>query len=160
MLQFLRATEPTEFIPNVTRDILRRRMAKPQRHRLLHSFPLAAAMPAAQVNDKHLGFRAFPLSQERELLVGVLPHPFCNPTVRGCGFCTFPHEQFSSAKAAAVALRIVRELDVRLQVDPTLSGRRVSGLYFGGGTANLTPAESFRTLCHTLQKRSIFPKPK
>ncbi len=31
---------------------------------------------------------------DRGLLVGVLPHSFCNPAVAGCGFCTFPHETF------------------------------------------------------------------
>ncbi|MBS0202079.1 MAG: Fe-S oxidoreductase [Planctomycetes bacterium] len=133
-------------------DILRRRMEKPQRHRLLHSFPLAAAMSPAQPDDVQRGFRAFPVDSiaGRKLLVGVLPHPFCNPTVRGCGFCTFPHEQFSSVKAAAVATRIVRELDQRMEAQPDLNGRQIAGLYFGGGTANLTPAESFRTLCRTL----------
>ncbi|HEY4259811.1 MAG TPA: radical SAM protein [Schlesneria sp.] len=134
---------------NVTRDILRRRMMKPQRHRLLQSFPLAAAMPPAQPLDQQERFLAFPMSPagERELLVGILPHPFCNPTVRGCGFCTFPHEQFSGFKAALVASLIVKELEQRLDAQPELRGRKVAALYFGGGTANLTPSDSFRLLC-------------
>ena len=32
----------------------------------------------------------------------------------------------------------------------SLFGQPVAGLYFGGGTANLTPAEPFRKLCRTL----------
>ena len=149
-----RTTSQRREIPaTVTHDILRRRMEKPQRHRLLHSFPLAAAMPPVTPEDAERGFRAFPLDSiaGRKLLVGVLPHPFCNPAIQGCGFCTFPHEQFSSAKATAVATRIGRELQQRLDAQPDLAGRQISGLYFGGGTANLTPAESFRTLCRTLQ---------
>lgn len=146
----MRETQSTVSDSGVMREILQRRMKKPQRHRLLHSFPLAAAMPPANPVDMAQGFRSFPLNAQRDLLLGVLPHPFCNPTVQGCGFCTFPHEQFSSAKAAAVAVRIVRELELRLKGDPTLPGRRISGLYFGGGTANLTPAESFRTLCQAI----------
>lgn len=153
MLQSFFPAAPQAEVPlNVTQEILRRRMAKPQRHRLLHSFPLAAAMPPVQATDKAQGFKAFPLTTKRKLLVGVLPHPFCNPTIRGCGFCTFPHEQFSSAKAAAVATRIVKELQMRLEADSTLLGRKVSGLYFGGGTANLTPAASFQSLCQTLER--------
>lgn len=156
MLQLFRSAPTTSPVPestsSVMHDILKRRMAKPQRHRLLHSFPLAAAMPPVETKDVESGFRAFPLSSERELLVGVLPHPFCNPAVRGCGFCTFPHEQFSSAKAAVVASALVRELELRLEADPNLRGRKIKGLYFGGGTANLTPADSFRKLCRAVHQ--------
>jgi hypothetical protein len=85
--------------------LLRERMSKPQRHRLLHGFPLAAAMPFANEEVRSLsdaGDQRFaPVSDcDRELLVGVLPHSFCNPKIAGCGFCTFPHEDFSSLKAA------------------------------------------------------------
>jgi hypothetical protein len=34
----------------------------------------------------------------RPLLVGVLPHAFCNPKIAGCGFCTFPHEYMQAHK--------------------------------------------------------------
>src|SRR5689334_1067243 len=110
---------------NVMRDILRRRMTKPQRHRLLHSFPLAAATPPVLPEDSAAGLNAFPfdVNADRKLLVGVLPHPFCNPAIRGCGFCTFPHEQFNSAKAAAVALRLIKELDLRIAAQPELARR-------------------------------------
>jgi oxygen-independent coproporphyrinogen-3 oxidase len=128
---------------------LRRLMDRPQRHRLLHGYPLAAAMPKVagkpRSAQEHLRF-----DPSRGLLVGVLPHPFCNPAVRGCGFCTFPHEIFNARGAAVVIDRVVRELEGKLRADPGLAGRAVAGLYFGGGTANLSPPEPFRKLCRAL----------
>jgi oxygen-independent coproporphyrinogen-3 oxidase len=86
----------------------------------------------------------------RGLLVGVLPHPFCNPAVTGCGFCTFPHEAYNAPAAGAVVEHVLREIDQRVRRQPALYRRPVTGLYFGGGTANLTPAEPFRRLCRRL----------
>ncbi len=37
-----------------------------------------------------------------------------------------------------------------LQARPGLAGRPIAGLYFGGGTANLSPPEPFRKLCRAL----------
>jgi oxygen-independent coproporphyrinogen-3 oxidase len=128
---------------------LRRLMDRPQRHRLLHGYPLAAAMPRVEGKPRSaqdlLNF-----DPALGLLVGVLPHPFCNPAVRGCGFCTFPHEMFNARGAAVVIDRVVRELESKLRADPRLTGRAVAGLYFGGGTANLSPPEPFRKLCRAL----------
>ena len=136
-------------------QLLRERMSKPQRHRLLHGFPLAAAMPFA--NDKVRSLsdardqRFTPLSgSDRKLLVGVLPHSFCNPKIAGCGFCTFPHEDFSSLKASAVVNGVIQEIDSRITFTPQLITKGVHGLYFGGGTANLSPAVPFRNLCRKL----------
>jgi oxygen-independent coproporphyrinogen-3 oxidase len=128
---------------------LRRLMDRPQRHRLLHGYPLAAAMPriAGKSRSAQDLLRYDP---SRGLLVGVLPHPFCNPAVAGCGFCTFPHEVFSTRAAAAVIDGVLRELAGKLRADPGLAGRPVAALYFGGGTANLSPPESFRKLCRAL----------
>ncbi|MEW4570731.1 radical SAM protein [Tautonia sp. JC769] len=128
---------------------LRRRMARPQRHRLLHGYPLAAAMPRR--DDSGDGDR-LDYRPDRGLLIGVLPHPFCNPAVAGCGFCTFPHEAFSGRKAEAVVDRVIREIDRRVQGSPAMARRRVAGLYFGGGTANLTPPRPFRDLCRALSR--------
>jgi coproporphyrinogen III oxidase-like Fe-S oxidoreductase len=130
-------------------QVLQERMEKPQRHRLLHGYPLAAAMrhryPAGRTRDVIFDPRA-----GRGLLVGVLPHPFCNPAVTGCGFCTFPHEAYSAPGAAAMVEHVLLEIEQRVRRQPALRGRRVLGLYFGGGTANLTPADSFRRLCRRL----------
>ena len=128
---------------------LRRRMQRPQRHRLLHGFPLAAAMPRiAEEQQRDAILPEF--DPDRGLLVGVLPHSFCNPAVAGCGFCTFPHEAFTSRKAAVVIDHVVREIEQTMQARPDLAGRAIAGLYFGGGTANLSPPEPFRNLCRAL----------
>lgn len=120
---------------------LLKRLQKPQRHRLLHGYPLAAAMPRIpdEVRNAGSAFRFDP-DNGRSLLVGVLPHSFCNPKVPGCGFCTFPHESYSNVRAAVVVNHVIAEIGQRVVRDPALRGRKVSGLYLGGGTANLTPA--------------------
>jgi coproporphyrinogen III oxidase-like Fe-S oxidoreductase len=128
--------------------VLHDRMQKPQRHRLLHGYPLAAAMRSRRADDP--GEVVFDPAAGRGLLVGVLPHPFCNPAVAGCGFCTFAHEPFHAGRAEEVVEHVLDEIDHRLARQPGLHGRRVAGLYFGGGTANLTPAGPFRKLCRRL----------
>jgi oxygen-independent coproporphyrinogen-3 oxidase len=132
-------------------------MARPQRHRLLHGYPLAAAMPYA---DREVRNRVasgdpeflVPPSRQNKLLVGVLPHPFCNPKVRGCGFCTFPHETFSALKSSAVVRGVLQEIDDRLSRQRELGNAPVAALYFGGGTANLTPPQPFRVLARKLSE--------
>lgn len=120
---------------------VRARQARPQRHRLLHGYPMAPVMPVIDYDDD-LG-----PDPRRGLLVGILPHPFCNPAVKGCGFCTFPHENYSAVKGAAVVAGVVQEIDAAARANPELRRRSIEALYFGGGTANLTPAEPFRDLC-------------
>jgi len=131
------------------RAYLQQRLRGPQRHRLLHGYPLAAAMLTRKENSiwKEVAFRK---DTGRGLLVGVLPHPFCNPAVTGCGFCTFPHEAYHSWQAAAVVEHVAQEVEQRLARQPSLYRRPVAALYFGGGTANLSPAEPFRRLCRRL----------
>jgi oxygen-independent coproporphyrinogen-3 oxidase len=140
--------EPTPVNEDDT-QVLRERMGKPQRHRLLHGYPLAAAMhrrdPRQPAGDVSFDPRA-----GRDLLVGVLPHPFCNPAVTGCGFCTFPHERYHAGRAAETVAHVVQEIDGQLARQPSLARRRVAALYLGGGTANLTPAGPFRRLCRRL----------
>src|SRR5438067_1846541 len=127
------------------RVYLRSRMAGPQRHRLLHAYPLAAAMPRCPenrpvevVHDPAAG---------RGLLVGVLPHPFCNPAVTGCGFCTFPHQPGNSAKTTSVVEAVIGEINRIIDGQlMDLFSASVLALYFGGGTANLTEPAAFRDL--------------
>jgi coproporphyrinogen III oxidase-like Fe-S oxidoreductase len=130
-------------------DELKRRMRGPQRHRLLHGYPLAAAMPDATAFDPQHDV-AFDRGG-RALIVGVLPHPFCNPAVNGCGFCTFPHQPGNTAKTADVARFVATEVSSRIFNQMTdLFMSPVTALYFGGGTANLTEPAAFRSLCSQL----------
>jgi len=128
---------------------LERRMRRPQRHRLLHGYPLTGAMSRRQQRSpgREVQFKS---EADRKLLVGVLPHPFCNPKVRGCGFCTFPHQKFSSSMARAVVDRVVTEIQQRLVAQPSPRRRKVAALYFGGATANMTPPDAFQELCKSL----------
>jgi oxygen-independent coproporphyrinogen-3 oxidase len=151
-LTTLPLSAPAHSLPVKADDapVLRERMRRPQRHRLLHGYPLAAALRrrgAGAPEDVHLDPAA-----GRALLVGVLPHPFCNPAVTGCGFCTFPHAPYQAARAAQVIAAVVCEIEGRLRRQPELQGRRVTALYLGGGTANLSPAEPFRALCRSLAR--------
>jgi oxygen-independent coproporphyrinogen-3 oxidase len=136
----------------LTRDdvqVLHDRMGKPQRHRLLHGYPLAAAMRPRASGQPADDVLVDPQTG-RDLLVGVLPHPYCNPAVTGCGFCTFPHERYHAGRAGEVVEQVVQEIAGRLARQPALARRRVAAVYFGGGTANLTPAGPFRLLCRRL----------
>ncbi|MGL6096129.1 MAG: Fe-S oxidoreductase [Fimbriiglobus sp.] len=126
------------------------RMRKPQRHRLLHGYPLAAALPSADAIDPGQDLNLEPAG-DRGLLVGVLPHPFCNPQVTGCGYCTFPHEPGNEAKTREIVGHVAEEiLSVTDTMDERSIRRPVTALYFGGGTANLTDAANFRMLCRVL----------
>ena len=120
-------------------------MAQPQRHRLLQGYPMLPLM------RRHQGARPV-LDSARPLIVGVLPHPFCNPKRRGCGFCTFPHEPFRRANADKVVDAVIAETQSLLDSHAHLAERTVHGLYFGGGTANLTPPAAFSRLLATLSK--------
>src|SRR5687767_13947242 len=88
-------------------------MGRPQRHRLLHGYPLAGAMLPRTATSPTRDV-TFSLHAGRGLLVGVLPHPFCNPRLTGCGFCTFPHEEYDAGRAADVVGHVVREIEGRL----------------------------------------------
>lgn len=129
---------------------LRRRMTLPQRHRLLHGYPLAAALHSAdEVPEDHAV--AFNRSK-RKLLVGVLPHPYCNPAVTGCGYCTFPHEPGNAAKGTPVVQAVIDEISRTVEGQMMdLFRQPITALYFGGGTANLTEPDPFRDLCKHLE---------
>jgi coproporphyrinogen III oxidase-like Fe-S oxidoreductase len=129
------------------RHELRRRMARPQRHRLLQGYPMAPLMREAYPN-----YSPFPpeLDSSRPLIIGVLPHTFCNPKVQGCGFCTFPHEAFAHEPMKHVVEQVAKEIEHTLRRQPSLRERTIEAVYFGGGTANLTPPEGMKRLVESL----------
>lgn len=131
------------------REELLRRLAKPQRHRLLQGYPMAPLM--RPVPSDFAPLASGEISESRPLLIGVLPHTACNPKVRGCGFCTFPHERLENGQVRQMVEQVATEIVRTTARRPELRRRRVGALYFGGGTANLTPPDGFRTLTQTLQ---------
>ena len=81
------------------------------------------------------------LDATRPLLVGVLPHSQCNPKVEGCGFCTFPHDPYNKGLLSLTSEEVIDQIYHFFDAHPELTKRRVEGVYFGGATANLTPAK-------------------
>ncbi len=142
------------WLPDHAGAEVRARMARPQRHRMLHGYPMAPLTPPIAPGEEAAlaALEAAPLPDGRSLIVGVLPHPFCNPAVRGCGFCTFPHESFSHERAHAVAARVAAEVDAFGARAPALRAARVEAVYLGGGTANLTPADDLAALGEALAR--------
>jgi len=131
---------------------INRRMKRPQRHRLLHGYPMSPLMKQTHLENRAdlEQFQLNLLSElNRKFIVGVLPHPFCNPSVKGCGFCTFPHEIYTNTKVDHIVKDVIKEIDFFFDQNPFLN-IDVEALYFGGGTANLTPPNLFRDLCQTL----------
>jgi oxygen-independent coproporphyrinogen-3 oxidase len=148
--QFLSRLLPG-WLPSLVADEVRKRLSSPQRHRLLHGYPMRPLMRPLSADRSVNAWRRLP-QPDRDLLVGVLPHPFCNPAVKGCGFCTFPHESYRADKGEAVVADVVREIDGFVRSHRGWRGRKVHALYFGGGTANLTPAGAFRSLCEKMSR--------
>lgn len=105
---------------------------------------MAPLMPPA--DPRRAPLAELVLDDDRPLLVGVLPHTFCNPKVKGCGFCTFPHEKFGRAPTERVLARVAQEIEQTARRHPALRRRRVEAIYIGGGTANLTPPDDLERL--------------
>lgn len=105
---------------------------------------MAPLMPPAGARLNPLAELA--LDAARPLLLGVLPHPFCNPKVKGCGFCTFPHEKFGREPMRRVLACVAREIEQSARRYPALRRRNVEAIYIGGGTANLTPPDDLEHL--------------
>ena len=160
----------------VFRDELERRMKEPQRHRLLHGYPMSRGMKPipkeeeVQPDEEEINeqwrkpvktpptwsdiedFFQYIISSGRrkKLAVGVIPHPCCTTLKEQCGYCSFPCEKYSvrtEAKSIRAVMAELWELEKRY---PEITKRPVSSLYFGGGTANLTSHGWFKELCHAL----------
>ena len=126
---------------------LERRMQGPQRHRLLQGYPNPALMKSYTPAQP---YQPVVRDTSRPLIVGILPHASCNPTVQGCGYCTFPHENFSRSLVKATVQSVRKEIG---NWEPQTERAQVEALYFGGGTANLTPLDDMDELCQTVNSR-------
>lgn len=137
-------------------------MRRPQRHRLLHGYPMTPLLRWASPDPLHLrridgtltdraGKVVEPplvgLESDRPLIVGVMPHTQCQPKVEGCGFCTFPHDDFDKRDLRHTVGRVIDEVR---RTAPELRRRRVVAVYLGGATANLMPTASLRSLLDAL----------
>jgi oxygen-independent coproporphyrinogen-3 oxidase len=154
---------------------LARRMSAPQRHRLLQGYPMVPLMRAATNPDAYEmreldgrletwrhGGRVLQtgeleppflsLDPARPLIIGIIPHTQCNPRVRGCGFCTFGQDRYSKDELKDSVGGVANDIEQLLKRRPQLGARRVTAVYFGGGTANLTPPDALRELAATLAR--------
>ncbi|MEQ1502557.1 MAG: radical SAM protein, partial [Myxococcota bacterium] len=130
-------------------EALADRRTRPQRHRLLHGYPmtplLRAPPPVPDPRTRHHRTlrESLSLDPTRELIVGVLPHTQCAPTVEGCGFCTFPHDPAEKPSLRHVVHAVGQEIAA---APAELRARSVTAVYLGGATANLTPPAQLRAL--------------
>jgi oxygen-independent coproporphyrinogen-3 oxidase len=92
----------------------------------------------------------------RPLIVGILPHTQCNPRIAGCGFCTFPHDRYEKDLLTATVDMVAQYAELVFDAYPELSKRRVDAVYFGGATANLTPARTLSKLAEVLTEHLDF----
>jgi len=129
---------------------LDRRMKQPQRHRLLHGYPMTTGMNVIDGPPNEL-FHALPRETDKNLCIGVIPHPLCNPQVSHCGYCTFPFEWYKPEKEISSIATVCAEIRSLTEKKKHLMGNAVSSLYFGGGTANLSSPENFNVLCKTIK---------
>jgi len=144
---------------------LLRRMQGPQRHRLLQGYPMLPVMktpryrfflPSSIWSRERHKEKVPPLpvpGTHRPALVGILPHSYCNPTVQGCGFCTFPQEKMQRSKIPALAEQVLEEMAVYDEQRPDEASRATPAVYFGGATANLTPPDTFGAILDGLAQR-------
>jgi len=153
--------------PAAYHEELARRVSRPQRHRLLQGYPMLplmrSALPAGRHHGRDLDGRLtrdaadgerteiepawIRVDTSRPLLVGIIPHAQCTPKIAGCGFCTFPHDAYDKGELEATAGAVGSEMMSFLFFHrDEISKRRVDAVYFGGGTANLTPPETIEDL--------------
>jgi coproporphyrinogen III oxidase-like Fe-S oxidoreductase len=133
------------------------RMQRTQRHRLLHGFPMpqASKFIRCSLSDS---LKEFNLDNEKPLALGIIGHPMCNPQIRGCGYCPFPHENYNAERMKISINAVINELKSLDLKYPRILNRKISSVYFGGGTANLTDSDLFKKLCGKLKEKLNFSK--
>jgi len=133
-----------------SRAYLDARVDRRATHKILHSFPSPyywrrTRVPTGKLLDQHLPAEA---AKAVNLYVGV---PFCVKTKPGhCGFCLFPSEVYTKPAAVDEYLGYVRREAQLLR--PHLEGRRISAIYFGGGTPNLLKAHQYSALADVVRE--------
>ena len=132
--------------PKYNQIELIRRMESAQRHRLLHGFPMSSGLKKEkkELIEHFLGRNT---NTKKSIALGIIPHPFCIPEVRGCGFCTFPHEKYSRSLKNNCVNSVVQEIK---SLNSKINNRPIHSLYLGGGTANLIDPSNFGKLCKIL----------
>ena len=78
--------------------------------------------------------------------------PWC---VRKCPYCDFnSHQLKSAAPDSSYVDALIRDFDLEL---PSVGGRRIDTVFFGGGTPSLFQPEDFSRLLGAFRQRSAEP---
>ncbi|HUE10151.1 MAG TPA: radical SAM protein, partial [Steroidobacteraceae bacterium] len=77
--------------------------------------------------------------------------PWC---VRKCPYCDFnSHQLKSAAPPGSYIDALIHDFDTEL---PSLAGRKIETVFFGGGTPSLFPPKDFARLLEALRQRIAF----
>lgn len=133
---------------------LRQKMKRPQRHRLLHAYPMTSGLDPYDGHPRQL----MHTHRKKRNAIGIIPHTFCNTGLKGCGFCTFPHEKYSKTGIKESMQAVIKELQIRKQTSSSFVTAPLSSIYIGGGTANLSQREEWKQLLEELTELSISPQ--
>ncbi|MCK9330431.1 MAG: radical SAM protein [Candidatus Cloacimonetes bacterium] len=124
------------------------RMNKVQRHRLLHGFPMPDA--SVEVDNFYIkNINELDIDFNKKIALGIIPHPMCNPKIKACGYCPFPHENYNQERMEKSVLSVIKELN-SITDNFKFNQREISSIYFGGGTATLTDNVLFEKLCDSI----------
>ena len=112
--------------------------------------PAAVGTPASAVTAPAHGPDASNEPAEPSLALYV-HMPWC---VRKCPYCDFnSHQLKSAAPDSAYIDALIRDFDLEL---PSVSGRRIDTVFFGGGTPSLFQPEDFSRLLGAFRQRIAF----
>lgn len=130
---------------------LKGRLSRREKNRILQRFPQKSGMElfSSGIHKSHIFQTLERLISEtaesgRRLILYFAPHPYCLASTgfEACGFCTFPHERFTSKAEISQSIEtVIQETSL---YEGLLSKIPVDAVYFGGGTANLMGREDLR----------------
>lgn len=87
-----------------------------------------------------------PPTESKAIALGVIPHRQCMTQKKQCGFCVYNDETYQVEQVEASIAAVCTELRIRKQRSPQLLQSPVHSIYFGGGTANISPFEHWSQL--------------